>query len=411
MDPELIELSQLFLRQYSRPFVRYFLNERPLSHRMNVIKGQRGIGKTTAAVQHILSRSGNDMLSSKILYVPCDHFKLRGRSLYDIAEEFYLYGGQIVCFDEVHKYPDWSGELKSAHDTFTALEILATGSSALEIVRGSHDLSRRALVHTMYGMSFREFIEMDKGVALKTCSLSDIIDKHERLSSGYIETLAESNLKILPLFEEYLRHGYYPFFIESRDEETFFTLLERNVHTSIEIDLVAVSPNLTGESIRRIKQLLSFIASAVPFMPDYSSLKQAVNVSDQRTIRNYLELLQRVGVLRLLPRTGSVHESMKKPEKIYLDNTSQMFALAPGAKADAGTLRETFFASQLGFSHRLGAPKKGDFLIDDALLFEIGGKSKKSRHIAGHENVFYALDRIETGSGNRIPLWLFGFTY
>ncbi|MCP4676420.1 MAG: ATP-binding protein [Deltaproteobacteria bacterium] len=411
MNPELLELSRLFLRKYSRTFIRYFLKEHELSHRMNVVVGQRGVGKTTAAVQHLLSKVDGDMLSRKILYVPSDHFLLRGVTLYEIAKDFFQTGGQVICFDEVHKYPGWSGELKSIHDTFADLEILATGSSALEVFQGSHDLSRRAIVHIMHGMSLREFIALDSDISLETAPLVGVLKDHERLAEAYVRRLEEHGIKILEVFGRYLRHGYYPYFRDLGNEDDFFTLLEQNVHTAVEVDLLAVSPNLSGESIRKLKRLLAVVAGAVPFVPNFRTLGAAVGVVDQRTIRNYLEQLQRVGVLRLLPKAGRPHDSLAKPEKIYLDNSNQQLALTSLGSANLGTVRETFFASQLGAHHRIGIPKKGDFLVDDSILFEVGGKNKKNKQIRDENHAFRALDNIEIGSGNRVPLWLFGFSY
>ncbi len=411
MNPEILELSRLFLRRYSRTFVRYFLREHELSHRMNVVVGQRGIGKTTAAVQHLLSRVDGDMLSKKILYVPSDHFLLRGATLYDIAEEFFQTGGQVICFDEVHKYPSWSGELKSIYDTFTGLEILATGSSALEISRGSHDLSRRAIVHTMVGMSLREFIALDSGILMEKISLDSLLRDHERVSTAHVKLLEENDMKILEVFGRYLRHGYYPYFRDLGNEDDFFTVLEQNVHTAVEVDLLAVTPNLSGESIRKLKRLLAVVAGAVPFVPNLRTLGDAIGVVDQRTIKNYLEQLRRVGVLMLLPKAGRPHDSMAKPEKIYLGNSNQQVALASLNTANPGTLRETFFASQVGVHHRVSIPRKGDFLVDDSILFEVGGKNKKNKQIRDKRQSFRALDNIEIGSGNRVPLWLFGFLY
>jgi len=206
---DLFRLSQHFLRTYRQEYVRYFLKNTSLKKsRFSIIIGQRGIGKTTAMIQYILSYAKNDVFSNKILYIQADHFLIGKLSLYEIAEQFYNHGGELICFDEIHKYPNWSGELKSIHDTFSKLIITASGSSALEISRGSHDLSRRAVVYRMFGMSFREFSELSLGISLEALTLEDILTGHQRLAARIISVMEGRKNKVLALFAEYLECGY-----------------------------------------------------------------------------------------------------------------------------------------------------------------------------------------------------------
>ena len=404
---DLYRLSQTQLAFFNRPYRRYFLAVHNLSHRLCIVLGQRGIGKTTAMVQHILDVAAQDALSESILYVQADHFLIRDRSLYEIAEHFVNFGGHTICFDEIHKYPDWSLELKSITDTFAGLKVLATGSSALEIHRGSHDLSRRALQMRMWGMSLREYVELSLGLKLSAYSLATILSDHARIASEIVGKLKRH--KILPLFRSYLRHGYYPFYFEGQNETLFFQLLNQNIHTTLESDLITVQPALTGNSIKKISKLLRIIAASVPFFPDFKKLTALTETADQRTLKTYLKYLEDLGLIYGLGRLGKGLRGLEKPEKIFLNNPNLLHALTPGA--DKGTIRETFFMNALSAMHTLKAPRHGDFAVDDAYLFEVGGKNKSFTQIKDMANSYLAVDDIEKGFGKKIPLWLFGFLY
>jgi len=404
---DLFRLSQTQLAFFKRPYKRYFLSSHDLNRRLCIVLGQRGIGKTTAMAQHLLDVAGHDQLSQKILYVQADHFLVGNRSLYEIAERFVDLGGSTICFDEIHKYPQWSLELKSITDTFANLTVLATGSSALEIYRGSHDLSRRAVQMRMWGMSLREYIELALGIALPVFCLPEILSDHTRIAHDVCDKLRAA--KPLPLFKAYLRHGYYPFFFEDNNEALFYQLLGQNLHTIIESDLLAVQPALTGNSIKKISALLRIIAASVPFFPDYKKLAAVTDVGDQRTLKTYLKYLEDCCLITGLSRTGKGLGSLEKPEKIYLSNPNLIHAFS--SQGDKGNIRETFFLSMLGVNHSLKAPLKGDFCVDDRYLFEIGGRNKGFSQIKNVENSYLALDDIEKGFGNKIPLWLFGLLY
>lgn len=328
-------------------------------------------------------------------------------SLYEIADEFVKMGGELLCIDEIHKYHNWSKELKSINDTFKELQLLVSGSSALEIHKGSHDLSRRALVYKMKGMSFREFIEMKFDVELKSFSLDEILLNHQPLAQEIMDELAQKNEKILPLFKAYLEVGYYPYYFEYNNKEQFYMALEQNIHTTIESDLLAIYPALTGNSIKKLKSLLKVISASVPFVLDMKKLKNIIGVGDERTLKNYLKYLEDAGLIKMLMKHSKGLASIEKPEKIYLDNANLLFT----SKADIGTVRETFFMNQLSKDHTLIAPKNGDFLVDECLTFEVGGKNKSFKQIKDIQNSFVASDEIERGFANRIPLWLFGFLY
>ena len=404
---DIYRLSQNQLAIFDRPYKRYFLREHNLSRRLCIILGQRGVGKTTAMVQHLLDVADQDKLNPTILYVQSDHFLIRDRNLYEIAEQFAQLGGKTICFDEIHKYPGWSMELKSITDTFPDMNVLASGSSALEIYKGSHDLSRRALQMRMWGMSFREFIEMASGVELTVHSLEEILADHARIANDVTKSLQAK--KVLVLFKAYLRHGYYPFFFENQDESIFRQLLNQNLHTMLESDLIAVQPALTGNSIKKITKLLRIVSTSVPFSPDLSKLTELTEVGDQRTLKTYLKYLEECGLIMGLSRSGRGLRELEKPEKIYLNNPNLIYSFAPDS--DAGAIRETFFLNMVGNRHRIIAPDRGDFLVDDSYLFEVGGRNKDFSQIKDIRDSFLAVDDIEKGFGKKIPLWLFGFLY
>lgn len=411
MLDELFRLSRQFLKNYNRSYKRYFLKNNALSNRFSIITGQRGVGKSTTLVQYLIDFCAGDLMSHKILYVQADHFVTGKFSLYEIAESFVNYGGEVICFDEVHKYPDWSGELKSIFDTFNDLKIIASGSSILEIYKGSHDLSRRAIVYRMRGLSFREFIELSLETTLSEVAFEKIITDHESIAHNIVAEVGNKGRKVLPLFKEYLTHGFYPYFLDFNDTSLYHITLEQQIHTTIESDLLAVHSSLAGGSIRKLKKLLSVVAEIVPFTPDISRLMNITQVGDARTLKSYLKYLEDGGILMQFGKSGRVMDSLEKPEKIYLNNTNQLYALAGFNDTNRGTLRETFLANILSSAGNVSVPKKGDFLFRDRYLFEVGGKNKGGRQIAGCENSYLALDDMETGFGKKIPLWLFGFLY
>ncbi len=411
MIEELIRLSQDFIRLYNREYVRYFLKENRLDSRFSLIVGQRGVGKTTAIIQHLLSSYRNDPFTDKALYIQADHFLLGKRGLYEIAEEFHNLGGELICLDEIHKYPDWAAHLKSISDTFPKLRIVASGSSALEVHRGSHDLSRRAVLYRMHGMSLREFIEMTQEIELRSLTLDDIMKNHQRLSHDIIVALEKKGKKVLALFRDYLEYGYYPYFREYKNKKLFHITLEQNVHTTLESDLIAIFPSLSGASVKKIKRLLAVIAASVPFTPDLKGLKTTLEVGDERTLKTYLKYLEDAGIIMTVSRSGRGLRELEKPEKIYLNNPSLVHAVAGRARAETGNMRETFFLSMTHARHKVTSPAQGDFLVDGKYVFEIGGRNKGSVQIKTAKNAYLAVDNVEIGVGNRIPLWLFGFLY
>ncbi len=393
-------------RKYRRAFLSKIRLESPLS----IITGQRGIGKTTAMIQLLREAAGGSEVSREHLYIQTDHFSVGNMKIYEIAESFNALGGKFICFDEIHKYPDWSRELKSIHDTFKNLKVLVTGSSALHIYKGSHDLSRRAIVYQMQGFSLREYIELKLGIPFPARPLAELLSRHEEFELEIKAAVENKGEKILRLFKEYLEHGYYPFFQEFEENDLFYSALERNIHTTIENDLLALHPSLTGASIRKIKKLVSFLASSVPYSPDLHRLKMVCEIGDERTLKTYLSYLEDGGIITMLSAGNKKMSALEKPEKIYLNNPNQINALRPFDR-NIGTIRETFFISMVKPIHEIIVPATGDFLVDHDWTFEIGGKNKGFSQIKNVKKSFRVIDDMETGIGNTLPLWLFGFLY
>jgi len=411
MLDDLFILSRHLIRLLNRPYERYFIRGVELKGRCSIIAGKRGVGKTTTLVQHLLRQDAHIQSSTETLYVPVDHFAVRQMPLYEIARDFVQQGGKRLYVDEIHKYAAWSRDLKSIHDTFPELTVVASGSSMMQIRRGSHDLSRRAVIHRMHGMSFREFLEMRFDLALPILRLEALIDRHERIAPELTATLESAGTKPLAAFRDYLQFGVYPYYFEYEDRDLFRATLEQNMHTAIESDLPAVYPRLSGVSIARIKMLLTAIAASVPLTPDLAKLRRLLDIADDRTLKTYLGYLEDAGLIMAFGKTGRDLKAMEKPRKIYLGDTNEAYALQPTGRADIGSIRETFFAQSMSSVNALRVPEAGDFATDTGLVFEVGGRNKTAHQVRGKSRAFLALDDIEVGVGARIPLWLFGFLY
>lgn len=413
MLEELFIKSRDFITVNNQDYQRYFIKTKNLEHRLSIIIGPRGIGKTTTVAQYITK----NYKDNEALYVNLDDIQISSKfTMTQIAEEFVLNGGKLLCFDEIHKYESWSAELKNIYDRFDKLKIIATGSSALQINKGSHDLSRRAVVYNMVGMSFREFLELHNGFVFDNYSLEDIITNHIKIATDIKNTIELQDKKIIPLFKDYLKHGYYPYYLSMPNEILFFQTLQQNINVSIESDLLNVYPKLNGNSIKKIKMLLSVIIKSVPFEPNMSDIKKAAEITDDRTLKEYLAKLDDAGLVKLLMQNSLAMKNFDKPEKIYLANTNLMYTKEP----NTGNLRETFFVNQLDNYYKnkpslnddgVFASNVGDFYCQEKYTFEVGGKSKSFEQIKDMPNSFVASDSIEVGFGNKIPLWLFGFLY
>lgn len=408
MLEELFINSRHFINRNNLQYKRYFIERNNFTHRLTIIQGARGVGKTTTIAQYASTYNLDE-----VLYISLDDVFLNNKyKIIDIADEFIKYGGKLLCLDEIHKYTNWSQELKNIYDRYDSLKLIVSGSSAMHIHLGSYDLSRRAVIYTMEGMSFREFLNMHYGYSFSPYLLSDILDNHTAIAEFIINSLKDN--KILPLFKNYLQYGYYPYSYNMDNKDDFFKTLSQSINTSIESDLLSIYPTLTGVSINKIKRLLSTIMYSVPFKPNISELQKVLDIKDSRTLKEYLSYLDDAGIIKLLMVNNLSYKNLDKPEKIYIANTNIMNIV----NADIGNIRETFFFNQLSnyyniFHKNYGiySTKKGDFICEEKYVFEIGGKNKDFKQIKDIENSFLALDDIEYGYNKKIPLWIFGFLY
>jgi predicted AAA+ superfamily ATPase len=396
---KLFQYSISRINRVNLDFKRYLWREIDWNNRLISITGARGVGKTTLLLQHI-KESFTD-LDTEIIYVNLDDLYFSRNTLIEFADEFVKRGGKYLFLDEVHKYPNWSQEVKNAYDYFPELNIVITASSALDIFKGKADLSRRAIDYHMQGLSFREFIELKYKKRFPILDLEQILKNTGKLIPPILE-----KVKPIKFFEEYLRTGYYPYFLE--DEVYYHNRIRQVVNRVLDSDLPSIE-NIDFISVYKIKKLLSIIAELVPFKPNILKLSEKVEVS-RETFLKYLYLLAKADLLLLLQQDSYGISRLSKPEKVYLENPNLMHALSD-TSADKGSIRETFFYNQLRKRHFIRSAVKGDFIVDNKTTFEIGGKDKTTKQIQGIENAFIAADNIEYSHKNKIPLWIFGFLY
>ena len=385
------QLSDSAVKSTDTRFLRYMYHLIPWENRMTAIVGPRGVGKTTLLLQYIKLH-----LSTKdALYVSAESIYFANHTLFDTAMRFSQYGGRHLFIDEVHKYKGWATELKMIYDNLPSLQVVFTGSSVLDIYKGTADLSRRVLVYQMQGLSFREFLNMRFGTDVPAYSLQQIVD-HEVVLPQQIE-------HPLALFDEYIHHGYYPFFNDYGYEMRLGQIVSMTLETDI--------PQYANYSIAvstKLKELMQVIADSVPFKPNMSTIATAVKV-DRNKLPDYFDLMGRAGLISLLREPTKGVRVLGKVEKVYLDNTNLAFALTT-SEPDKGNLRETFFFNQMRVNHSVFNSPVFDFLIDGR-TFEIGGRNKGQKQIAEAEDGYVVKDGIETGFGNVVPLWCFGMNY
>ena len=395
---KLIRRHRVLIEDTDLVFVRNTIKEIPWNRRLVGIKGSRGVGKTTLILQYIKQKYGTD---PKALYVSLDDPWFFNHSLMDFTDDFVAMGGKHLFIDEVHKYANWAVEIKKIYDYHLGLKIVFTGSSLLEILNARADLSRRALVYTMQGLSFREFLEFRYQIKLKILSLDDILKNHESIALKIVR-------KVRPLmyFQEYLKTGYFPFYEDN--EELYYKQINEIVNMIIELEL-PVLRKVEVSKIPKIKQLLSIISRSVPFKPNITAIAAKIGLS-RKSLLEYIHALTDAEIIKNVHKDAFGISLLQKPEKIYLANTNYMFAQLY-YEPNKGSIRETFFLNQLAFRHQLTYPLKGDFLVDDKYLFEIGGKNKGFQQIEDMKNAYIAADNMEIGVHNKIPLWMFGLMY
>jgi predicted AAA+ superfamily ATPase len=395
----LFQLSASRIDSIDLRFKRYLWKKINWKNRLIAIIGARGVGKTTMLLQFIKENLMDK--PDEILYASLDDLYFSKNMLVDFAGEFVKRGGKYLFLDEAHKYKSWSKEIKSIYDYFPELKMVVTGSSALDIYRGETDLSRRAILYKMNGLSFREYIELKYILKFPVLSLKEILENPLKNIQNILK-----KIKPVKLFEEYIQWGYYPFFIE--DETEYYIRLKQIVNHVLDSDLPSVE-NIYFKAVHHLRTLLSVLSESVPFKPNILKLSKQVGIS-RETLLRYLYLLERADLLMLLQTVTRGISKMNKPEKVYLNNTNLFYALIHG-QVNPGNIRETFFYNQLQVDHQVLYAPAGDFIVDDEYTFEVGGKDKTQKQIAGIENAYIASDNIEYSHQNRIPLWLFGFLY
>ena len=397
MERLLITHSRL-VRNVNMSFTRYLYKDINWDNRLIAIKGAKGVGKTTMLLQHI---KRTFKTTPEALYVSADHIWFATHNILELAEYHSTHGGTHLFIDEIHRYKGWEREIKNIYDAYPHLHIVITGSSMLQIDHSiAADLSRRCRQYTLEGLSFREYLHLEGVAELPILSLDDILTSHISIAADIT-----NHTKVLHHFENYLKCGFYPFYKETGDG--FDSKLLQTIDLIIETEIPIVG-NIGYDSIYNAKQLLGVLAEISPYTLNISKLTKVLSVSRNNLLK-LLELMNKAALIRRLYATGVSMNMLTKPEKILFDNTNIMYALT--SNVDSGTMRETYFASQMAVCHKLYMPELGDFVADDRYTFEVGGKKKGFKQISDLNNSYVVSDNIDVGYGNKIPLWLFGLMH
>jgi len=385
-----------YLENQKVSYRRYIWNEITHNEKLIGIIGARGVGKTTYILQYLESL---DIPLHKKLYISADSLEVSDSSLLEIAKEFSAIGGKVLAIDEIHKYKNFERELKQIYDMLD-LKVIFSGSSAIELEHAKADLSRRAVLYHMNGLSYREFLEIKLDIKLENYTLEDILSNHLDIAYGL-----KKEFNPLEYWKEYLAYGFYPFYFQ--EASNYSIKLKETINTVIETDIPSIF-SIKYENIMNLKKLVTLICSSEPFSLNIQELSAKLG-TDRDTLYLYMSYLDRGKIFNILRSKSKGDNIFLKPDKIYLNNPNLNYAYCIDAKI--GTVREVFFANQLQMMHALSIPKKGDFLVDDMHLFEVGGKNKSFNQIKDMPHSFVVADDIEIGFGNKIPLWLFGFLY
>ena len=386
----LFEYSNRLISNVDKKFTRYLYNTIHWENKLIGIVGPRGVGKTTLVLQYIK----NNLDVRHTLYVSAEDFYFAKHRLSDLASDFVKWGGKYLFIDEIHKYPDWSNELKLIYDYHNHLKVVFTGSSVLDLKKGSADLSRRAVLYNLQGLSFREYLMLFHQIEVPVFNLNEILNHQVK-----VPQMAHP----LPLFADYLKRGYYPFALEP----DFDLKLLQVVHQTLESD-IPVYAGMNVSKGRQLKQLMAIIAESVPFKPNMTKISEILAIS-RNVIADYLLYMEEAGMLAQLRDDTKGIRGLGKINKVYLDNTNLVYILAR-ENANKGNIRETFFINQCRMHYQIVSSNVADFKMEDK-DFEIGGKNKGLKQIKTAENGFLVKDDIETGFFNTIPLWHFGLMY
>ena len=395
----IIKLEKRILKGLKIEYKRYFFDRVDFSSQMIAVVGSRGVGKTTFLLQYLKDLKA-EYPAHKSLYFSYDYPTNVDVKLYELAEEFAKIGGEYLLLDEIHKYKNFALDLKAIYDFYPEMKVVFTGSCATSIYNSQADLSRRAVLYHMNGLSYREFLELTLDKKLPTFSLEEICAD----SVSIVDKLSDQFVP-LEYFSEYLKYGYYPFYFS--DKDNYLKQLTAVVNLTIDVDLVMlgyIKPNFAN----KLKKLLNIICYSKPFELNITKVSANIEVS-RNTLYAYLEHLTKGDLLTVVADNKKGLTALSKPEKLYLNNTNLSYALCD--EPEIGTIREGFFANQLKESHKITTSKHGDFIVDGKYVFEIGGENKGFKQIRDLDNSYVVQDTDSTEDSRKIPLWLFGFLY
>ena len=389
----LVNIHNTLQEQTHKTIRRELLDEIDWDYHLIGIKGFRGVGKTTFLLDIVKEKFLND---KSCLYVNLNNFYFTKRKIVSFADEFYKTGGKVLILDQIHKYPEWASELKSCCDNFPDLKIIFSASPVLRVLEGNNELKDIAKIYHLEGLSFREFLNHQAGLNFRRYSLQEILNNHINIAQHIIQ-----EIKPLAYFNDYLKDGYYPYFLENKG--FYNETLLKHINLALEIDVTYLN-QIDLQYLPKLRKLLQIVASQVPFSPNVSKISADVQTS-RATIMNYLRYMKNARIINMLFSNGNGDE-IKKPDLVFLHNTNLMYAIDPENVSNK-ILRQTFFYNQVGYQHQIKSSEKADFKVNDKFHFSIGGK-----YTMPIEDGYYAAaDMIEVGNGNAIPLWLFGFLY
>lgn len=382
-------------------FKRYLYDQIDWKAQAVCVMGPRGVGKTTLLLQHYQEVYGNP---EKCLYVSADNVEVAAFGLFQIAKEYFQYGGEALIIDEIHKYPEWQAELKSILDTFKKKKVFVSGSSSLALQAGKVDLSRRLVYYALKGLSFREYLGLKEKIDIPAVSLEEVFSHHVALAGK-----VSSGTPVLKYFKQYLTSGYYPFFVEG--EGTYYAKLLTIIEKALYEDVAAMG-NLKRSNILVLKKMLWLIATSGSFTVNIEKMSRELGLSKEY-VYAYLEYLEGAGLIACLRPAGKGYVLARKPQKTYIHDPNLLGALHNQlmSENDQGAVRETFFVSQLKDLFKITASDRGDFVLNDKYVVEVGGKDKGFDQIKEIKNGYVAADRMEIGAGKKIPLYLFGMLY
>jgi uncharacterized protein len=394
---KLYDMHESYLKKTKSSFRRYLMDVINWDAKLIAIKGSKGVGKTTLILQYIKEH----FTEKEALYISMDSLIVKPYTLFEIAEHHVNRGGTHLFIDEIHKYSDWSREIKTIHDLFSDLHVVFSGSSVLQIYKSFADLSRRAVSYNLEGLSFREYLELETGHKFEQYQLEALLKNHINIAERITE-----KVNVFKYYENYLKHGYYPFYLEGVKD--FNQKLENVINNSLDVDLPFML-EINVHNIFKIKKLLYILATHLPFQPNITKLAESLELN-RNTLNNYLYYLSESNLLCLLTDAGKSYSTLSKPEKIYMQNTNLIFAIS-GAGVNKGTLRELYFLNQVSAKYDVNYTKNGDFIVANKYVFEIGGSQKSFSQIANLTDSYLAIDDVQIGRNQKIPLWLFGFLY